>query len=97
MTIFKFGRDLNFNKFVAQLGREGRDYMIQDFVEGCLLDSVLIAGPRGFYVLLETYLNANSSTYTVYFANYRRGDDVDALQAIWEAAAGGASVVGGAV
>ena len=87
MTIFKFGRGMSLAKFLHQLGRVDRDYCIVDICEGVLLDSLLIEGPRGVYFIKDTYLNSNSSTYTVYFG--RRGsDDEQTINNMWSAFAG---------
>lgn len=87
MTIFKFGRGMNLNKFLHQLGRADRDYFVIDICEGVLLDSLLIEGPRGVYFIKDTFLNANSSTYTVYFG--RRGsEDETTVNNMWDTFAG---------
>lgn len=38
-----------------------------DCIEGCLLDDLLIETRRGFLAIMETFQNANSSIYTMYF------------------------------
>lgn len=87
MTIFKFGRGMSLAKFLHQLGRVDRDYYIVDICEGVLLDSLLIEGPRGVYFIKDTYLNSNSSTYTVYFG--RRGsEDENTINNMWDTFAG---------
>lgn len=50
------------NKLLHQTGGE-----IIDVIEGCLLDDLLIATRRGYLAIMETYQNANSSIYTMYF------------------------------
>lgn len=50
------------NKLLHQTGGE-----IIDCIEGCLLDDLLIATRRGYLAIMETYQNANSSIYTMYF------------------------------
>jgi hypothetical protein len=87
MTVFKFGRGMSLSKFLHQLGEDGRDYSILDICEGVLLASLLIDGPRGVYFLKDTYLNSNSSTYTVYFG--RRGsEDENTVNNMWDTFAG---------
>lgn len=87
MTQFRFVRGMNLEKFLHQLGRADRDYFVVDILEGALLDSLLIEGPRGVYFIKDTYLNANSSTYTVYFG--RRGsEDEQTINNMWDAFAG---------
>lgn len=87
MTQFRFGRGMSLSKFLHQLGIDGRDYYIVDICEGALLDSLLIEGPRGVYFIKDTFLNANSSTYTVYFG--RRGsEDEKTINSMWDAFAG---------
>lgn len=87
MTVFRFGRGMNLSKFLHQLGRMDRDYFVIDIYEGVLLDSLLIEGPRGVYFIKDTFLNANSSTYTVYFG--RRGsEDENTVNNMWDTFAG---------
>lgn len=87
MTIFQFRRGMSLSKFLHQLGEDGRDYSILDICEGVLLDSLLIDGPRGVYFIKDTFLNANSSTYTVYFG--RRGsEDETTVNNMWDTFAG---------
>ena len=87
MTVFKFGHGMSLSKFLHQLGEDGRDYSILDICEGVLLDSLLIEGPRGIYFIKDTFLNANSSTYTVYFG--RRGsEDEQTINNMWDTFAG---------
>ena len=57
----------NIDKWIAQ-----NDAFILDAVEGCLLDNMYIACRRGIAFVFETYLNANSSSYTCHF--FRRGE-----------------------
>ena len=87
MTVFRFGRGMNLNKFLHQLGRADHDYYIVDICEGVLLDSLLIEGPRGVYFIKDTYLNSCSSTYTVYFGKYGTEDETT-INAMWDAFAG---------
>lgn len=49
---------------------------IDEIVEGCLLDSLLIACKRGYAALYEKYVNAYESTYEVYFQPYKYGYNV---------------------
>ena len=87
MTVFRFGRGMNLSKFLHQMGRVDRDYFVIDIFEGVLLDSLLIDGPRGVYFLKNTYLNPNSSTYTVYFGKYGT-DDENTVNKMWDTFAG---------
>lgn len=49
---------------------------IDEIVEGCLLDNLLIACKRGYAALYEKYVNAYESTYEVYFQPYKDGNNV---------------------
>ena len=78
MTVFKFGRGMSYGKFIHQV-----DGMVIDFIDGCLIDSLLVAGKRGIYFLKETFRNANNSVYTVYFGAY--GTDAEnEVNAMWD-------------
>lgn len=55
-----------------------------DCFEGCLLDSLLCATRRGYMAILETYVNANMSSYTVHFS--KNSDDI---YNIWDSYTGG--------
>ena len=59
----KFRLNMSLEKWIHQNAGE-----IIDFVEGCLLDNYLISCKNGTAAVLETYLNPNSSGYTVYFS-----------------------------
>ena len=83
MTTFKFGRGMRYAKFMHQIKGE-----IIDVVEGYLLDSLLVAGKRGYYFMKETYQNSNSSVFTVYFAAYKDVDGVNTLFNMWDTFAG---------
>jgi len=87
MTEYKFGENMTIEKFLHQLGHADRDYFVMDIFEGVLLDSLLIEGPRGVYFLKDTYLNPNSSTYTVYFGEYGT-DDENTVNNMWDTFAG---------
>lgn len=89
---YRFGRGMNYAKFEQQCGGE-----VVDFVEGALLDSVLIEGRRGLYFLKDTFLNEWCSTYTVYFAAYKNSDDCETLWSMWDTFAGADVVAGVAV
>lgn len=79
MTEYKFGENMNIDKFLHQIGGE-----VVDIVEETLLDSLLVAGRRGYFFCKVTFLNTWSSTYTVYFADYRDVDAVNTLLTMWE-------------
>lgn len=79
MTEYRFGENMTIEKFLHQIGGE-----VVDIVEETLLDSLLVAGRRGYYFLKVTFLNEWSSTYTVYFADYRDVDAVNTLLTMWE-------------
>ena len=83
---FSFGRGMNYSKFIYQCKGD-----VIDFVEEALLDSVLIAGRRGYYILKDHYLNSNNSTYYVYFANYKDAAAVAELLQAWDDFAAGAA------
>ena len=42
--------------------------IVEDCIEGCLLDDLYLITKRGYMLLLETYQNANSSIYTLVFS-----------------------------
>ena len=79
MTEYKFGENMTIEKFLHQIGGE-----VVDIVEETLLDSLLVAGRRGYFFCKVTFLNTWSSTYTVYFADYKDVDAVNTLLTMWE-------------
>ena len=79
MTEYKFGESMTIDKFLHQIGGE-----VVDIVEETLLDSLLVAGRRGYFFCKVNFLNTWSSTYTVYFADYRDVDAVNTLLTMWE-------------
>lgn len=79
MTEYRFGDNMRMDKFLHQIGGE-----VVDIVEETLLDSLLVAGRRGYFFCKVTFLNTWSSTYTVYFADYRDVDAVNTLLTMWE-------------
>lgn len=87
---YLFGDVMRFDKFLHQCGGD-----VIDFVEEVLLDSVLIAGRRGYYILKDHYLNSNSSTYYVYFAAYNEPAAVAELLQAWDDFAAGAAAAYG--
>ena len=56
---------------------------VEDFLDGCLLDNMLLQTRRGVAFVKETVLNTWSSTYTLYFAAYKDADAVDAVYNMW--------------
>ena len=57
MTEYKFGENMTIEKFLHQSGGG-----VVDIVEETLLDSLLVAGRRGYYFCKVTFLNTWSST-----------------------------------
>lgn len=53
--------------------------VIEDCIEGCLLDHLLYVTESGYIAFIETYVNSNMSTYTVY-----ETADVNEIEAIWD-------------
>lgn len=79
MTEYKFGENMTIEKFLHQIGGE-----VVDMVEETLLDSLLVAGRRGYFFCKETYINSCCSGYTVYFAKYTDIDGVKVLFNMWD-------------
>ena len=69
-----------YEKFMRQVGG-----VVEDIVEGVLLDSMLISGKRGYYFLKDTYINSNMSGYHLFFAPYKDKDVANALLTMWDA------------
>ena len=86
MTIFKMSPD-NYEKWIYQNNAD-----VSDFVEGTLLDSVLVDCKRGRAALFETAVNCWTSTFTVYYAAYTDPAGVAALELLWDNFAGAALV-----
>ena len=61
-----------------QIIKQNRAF-VDDVIEGCLLDDLYLITKRGYMLLLETYANANSSIYTMYFDT-----DSSAFDEMWE-------------
>lgn len=57
--------------------------IVEDFLDGCLLDNMLLQTRRGVAFVKETALNVWSSTYTLYFAAYKDAGAVDAVYNMW--------------
>ena len=57
--------------------------IVEDFLEGCLLDNMLLQTRRGVAFVKETFINTWCSTYTLYFAAYKDRDAVDAVYNMW--------------
>ena len=53
--------------------------IVEDCIEGCLLDDLYLITKRGYMLLLETYATTNSSIYTLFFDT-----DSRAIDEIWE-------------
>lgn len=79
MKEYRLGDNMRIDKFIFQVGGE-----VVDMVEVTLLDSLLVAGRRGYYFCKVTFLNSCSSSYTIYFADYRDVDAVNTLLTMWE-------------
>lgn len=79
MKEYRLGDNMRIDKFIFQAGGE-----VVDMVEETLLDSLLVAGRRGYYFCKVTFLNSCSSSYTIYFADYRDVDAVNTLLTMWE-------------
>ena len=72
MKIYKYAG--NVDKLIHQNKAE-----CIDVIEGCLLDSLLMATKRGYIALIETFATTQSSTYTLYFST-----DSGDIYEIWE-------------
>ena len=83
---YKFGA-MRYEKWMQQ-----NDGEVIDIVEGCLLDSLMVNTRRGVALLMETYINSNSSNYTLYFAAKNDRNAIDTLFDMWDAFAGAAIV-----
>ena len=57
--------------------------IVEDFLDGCLLDNMLLQTRRGVAFVKETFINTWCSTYTLYFAAYKDRDAVDAVYNMW--------------
>ena len=86
MVSYKFGENMNIDKFLHQ----SRGVVV-DLLEGTLQDSFLVSGKRGYYFLKDTFVNTWSSVYIVFFAAYKNVDDVNTLFNMWDDFAGGAA------
>lgn len=80
MTEYKFGENMTIEKFLHQIGGE-----VVDMVEETLLDSLLVAGRRGYYFCKVVFLNTWASDYRIYFAPYKDVEAVETLLGMWEA------------
>ena len=69
---------MTIDKWIHQNGA-----IVEDFLEGCLLDNMLLQTRRGVAFVKETALNVWSSTYTLYFAAYTDAGAVDAVYNMW--------------
>ena len=83
---YKFGA-MRYEKWLKQ-----NDGEVIDILEGCLLDSLMVNTKRGVALLMETYVNSNSSNYTLYFAANKDRDAMDTLFEMWDTFAGAALV-----
>ena len=79
MTEYKFGENMTIDKFLYQIGGE-----VVDMVEETLLDSLLVAGQRGYYFCKVVFLNPWASDYKIYFAPYKDLEAVETLLTMWE-------------
>ena len=86
MVSYKFGENMNIDKFLRQSGG-----VVVDILEGTLQDSFFVSGKRGYYFLKDTFINTWSSVYIVFFAAYKNMDDVNELFKMWDDFAGGAA------
>lgn len=77
IKIYRFGA-VTLEKWLAQ-----NDAVIADVLEGCLLDSLLCYTRRGVALIMETYLNSNSSGYTLYFAADQDARAVKTVETMW--------------
>lgn len=67
-----------YDKWIYQNGG-----VVDDILEGTLLDNVVVFCRRGVAVLIETVVNANMSEYTVYFAEWSNDAAVTTLNYRW--------------
>jgi len=63
MTAFVLRMDLQ--KWLHQNGVTENGYL--EFVEGCLLDNMIVQTKRGYAAIYESYQNSNSSVYRIEF------------------------------
>lgn len=56
-----------------------------DFVDGCLLDNLLVSTPRGYAAIYEHFVNAWESNYIVEFQTGAATDIIDKWAAVWAA------------
>lgn len=84
MVSYKFGENMNVDKFLRQSGG-----VVVDLLEGTLQDSFFVSGKRGYYFLKDTFVNTWNSVYIVFFAAYKNIDDVNELFKMWDNFAGG--------
>lgn len=82
MTVFRLNPS-QYEKWVYQNCGD-----VADFIEGTLLDSVLIDCKRGRAAIFETALNEWSSAYIVYFAPYKDPDALENVNSMWDTFAG---------
>lgn len=66
---------------LAKFMHQNKGEYTGDFVDGVLLDNFIVATKRGYAAFLETYVNPNMSTYTVYF---QKGAAAD-IWKLWDA------------
>lgn len=62
MTTFVLRMDLQ-----KWLHQNGADDGCLEFVEGCLLDNMIVQTKRGYAAIYESYQNSNSSVYRIEF------------------------------
>ena len=67
-------KSMTIDKWIHQNGA-----IVEDFLDGCLLDNMLLQTRRGVAFVKETVLNTWCSTYTLYFAAYKDAGAVDAV------------------
>lgn len=79
MKEYKLGDNMRIDKFIYQAGGE-----VVDIVEETLLDSLLVAGRRGYYFCKVVFLNPWASDYKIYFAPYKDLEAVETLLNMWE-------------
>lgn len=64
------------DKWIAQ-----NNGVVEDVIEGCLIDSLLIYCKHGIAMAMETYKNAWSSCYTISFVR-NKGDQQSKVDSI---------------
>jgi hypothetical protein len=69
---------LSIDKWIHQ-----NNAVVIDFLDGCLLDNMLLQTRRGVAFVKETIVNTWCSTYTLYFAANKDAGAADTVYNMW--------------